>query len=117
MTLGPRWVDLDDAPEWTEDQWDRAELRIGDTVRPGHPCGSANRSDLVALSLSKGSPRRRRPRPLPRGRPQLADPHERSPARRRGWFGIAFQNNLPGIERSTIRAEPIADRAFAGDPA
>ena len=40
------WVDPDDAPEWTEDQFARAEIRIGDRVirpangtltRPGRP--------------------------------------------------------------------------------
>lgn len=27
----PDWAD-DDLPEWTEDQWDRAEIRIGDEI-------------------------------------------------------------------------------------
>lgn len=46
------WVDPDDAPEWTDDQWDRAELRIGDTViRPGRPKGSAKRP--VSLRLDQ----------------------------------------------------------------
>ena len=27
----PDWDD-DDIPEWTEDQWDRAEIRIGDKI-------------------------------------------------------------------------------------
>lgn len=40
------WVDPDDAPEWTQDQFDRAEIRFGDTIirpangtlnRPGRP--------------------------------------------------------------------------------
>ena len=36
------WVDPDDAPEWTDEMFDRAELRIGDTViRRGRPPGSA----------------------------------------------------------------------------
>jgi len=26
------WVDPDDAPEWTDDQWDRAEISIGGKV-------------------------------------------------------------------------------------
>ena len=35
------WVDPDDAPEWTDEMFDRAELRIGDTViRRGRPPGS-----------------------------------------------------------------------------
>lgn len=29
---GKRPIELDDAPEWTEEQFDRAELRIGDRV-------------------------------------------------------------------------------------
>lgn len=40
------WIDPDDAPEWTEDQFARAEIRIGDRIirpangtltRPGRP--------------------------------------------------------------------------------
>ncbi|MET0907443.1 MAG: hypothetical protein EON84_02640 [Bradyrhizobiaceae bacterium] len=32
------WVDPDDAPEWTEEMWQRAEIRKGDRViRPGRP--------------------------------------------------------------------------------
>ena len=40
------WVDPDDAPEWTDDQFERAEIRIGDRIirpangtltRPGRP--------------------------------------------------------------------------------
>ena len=46
------WVDPDDAPEWTQDQWDRAEIRIGDTViRRGRPPGSAKQA--VSLRLDK----------------------------------------------------------------
>ena len=31
------WVDPDDAPEWTDDQWDRAEISIGKViVRPAN---------------------------------------------------------------------------------
>ena len=29
--LPPEWAD-DDLTEWTEDQWDRAEIRIGDKI-------------------------------------------------------------------------------------
>ena len=29
--LPPAWAD-DDLPEWTPDQWDRAEIRIGDKI-------------------------------------------------------------------------------------
>lgn len=36
------WSDPDDAPEWTEAMFDRAEIRIGDTIiRRGRPRGSA----------------------------------------------------------------------------
>ena len=36
------WIDPDDAPEWRDAMFDRAELRIGDRViRPGRPKGSA----------------------------------------------------------------------------
>jgi uncharacterized protein (DUF4415 family) len=46
------WVDPDDAPEWTQDQWDRAEIRIGDKViRRGRPAGSTKR--LVSLRLDE----------------------------------------------------------------
>lgn len=34
------WVDPDDAPEWTDAMFDRAELRLGETVlRRGRPPG------------------------------------------------------------------------------
>lgn len=50
--LGTSWVDPDDAPEWTQDQWDRAEIRVGDTViRRGRPPGSAKQA--VSLRLDK----------------------------------------------------------------
>jgi hypothetical protein len=29
------WVDPDDAPEWTHEMFDRAEIRIGDKVIQG----------------------------------------------------------------------------------
>ncbi|WP_398476877.1 BrnA antitoxin family protein [Tardiphaga sp.] len=32
------WVDPDDGPEWTEEMWQRAEIREGDRIiRPGRP--------------------------------------------------------------------------------
>jgi len=43
---GESWVDPDDAPEWTDDQFERAEIKIGDRVirpangtltKPGRP--------------------------------------------------------------------------------
>jgi len=46
------WVDPDDAPEWTQDMFDRAEIRIGDKViRRGRPPGSTKR--LVSLRLDR----------------------------------------------------------------
>ena len=46
------WVDPDDAPEWTDEMFDRAELRIGDTViRRGRPPGSTKTQ--VSLRLDK----------------------------------------------------------------
>ena len=54
------WVDSDDAPEWTEDQWNRAEIARGDVVirpangtltTPGRP-KSANAKKSVHLRLS-----------------------------------------------------------------
>ena len=40
-SAGP-WVDPDDAPEWTDEMFDRAEIRIGESViRRGRPPGSA----------------------------------------------------------------------------
>ncbi len=54
------WVDPDDAPEWTDDQWDRAEFAIGGKVirpangtltKPGRP-KSAFPKKSVHLRLS-----------------------------------------------------------------
>jgi uncharacterized protein (DUF4415 family) len=46
------WVDPDDAPEWTDEMFGRAEIRIGDKViRRGRPPGSAKR--LVSLRLDQ----------------------------------------------------------------
>ena len=46
------WVDPDDAPEWTDEMFDRAEIRIGDRViRRGRPPGSAKRA--VSLRLDQ----------------------------------------------------------------
>ena len=48
----PVWIDPDDAPEWTDEMFDRAEIRIGDKViRRGRPPGSAKR--LVSLRLDQ----------------------------------------------------------------
>lgn len=48
----PDWIDPDDAPEWTDEMFDRAEIRIGDKViRRGRPPGSAKR--LVSLRLDE----------------------------------------------------------------
>jgi uncharacterized protein (DUF4415 family) len=57
----PTWIDPDDAPEWTEAQLARAELRVGDVVvRPaagtltkrGRP-KSASPKLLVSLRLDQ----------------------------------------------------------------
>jgi uncharacterized protein (DUF4415 family) len=54
------WVDPDDAPEWTKDQWDRAEFAIGGKVirpaggtltKPGRPKAAAPKRS-VHLRLS-----------------------------------------------------------------
>ena len=54
------WVDPDDAPEWTKDQWDRAEIAIGGKVirpangtltKPGRP-KKADAKVSVHLRLS-----------------------------------------------------------------
>jgi len=46
------WVDPDDAPEWTDEMFERAELRIGDKIiRRGRPKGSSKR--LVSLRLDE----------------------------------------------------------------
>jgi uncharacterized protein (DUF4415 family) len=55
------WVDPDDAPEWTDDQFARAEIRIGDRVirpangtltRPGRP-KSENPKKQVTIRLDQ----------------------------------------------------------------
>jgi uncharacterized protein (DUF4415 family) len=56
------WVDPDDAPEWTDAMFDRAEIRIGDTVvRRGRPPGSTKTQvslrlddDVIAAFRSQG---------------------------------------------------------------
>ncbi len=46
------WVDPDDAPEWTTEMFDRAELRIGEKIiRRGRPPGSAKAQ--VSLRLDQ----------------------------------------------------------------
>lgn len=46
------WVDPDDAPEWTEDQWDRAEIRHGDKIiRRGRPPGRTK--ERISLRVDK----------------------------------------------------------------
>jgi uncharacterized protein (DUF4415 family) len=46
------WVDPDDAPEWTDEMFDRAEMRLGDKViRPARAAGSARRR--VSLQLDQ----------------------------------------------------------------
>ncbi|MGE0774400.1 MAG: BrnA antitoxin family protein [Sphingomonadaceae bacterium] len=52
MPAQGEWVDPGDAPEWTAEMFERAELRIGDKViRRGRPKGSAKR--LVSLRLDE----------------------------------------------------------------
>ena len=56
------WVDPDDAPEWTDEMFDRAELRIGDTIiRRGRPPGSTKTQvslrldhDVIAAFRAQG---------------------------------------------------------------
>lgn len=46
---GGNWVDPDDAAEWSADQWDRAEIRVGErVVRPGRPpIGTATKQQVT----------------------------------------------------------------------
>lgn len=57
--LPPEWDDPD-LPEWTDEQWDRAEIRIGDKIirkatgtltRPGRPPLGENPKRQVTLRL------------------------------------------------------------------
>ena len=51
-SLESNWVDPDDAPEWTDEMFDRAEIRIGDTViRRGRPPGESKAH--VSLRIDK----------------------------------------------------------------
>lgn len=44
----PGWLDPDDAPEWTDDMFDRAEVKIGDQViRRGRPKGSGTKASVT----------------------------------------------------------------------
>ena len=46
------WINPDVAPEWTDEMFDRAQIKIGDTIiRRGRPPGSAKR--LVSLRLDQ----------------------------------------------------------------
>ncbi|HEX4293871.1 MAG TPA: BrnA antitoxin family protein [Rhizomicrobium sp.] len=54
------WTDPDDAPEWMDDQWDRAEIAVGGVVvrpangtltKPGRPKSAAPKKS-VHLRLS-----------------------------------------------------------------
>ena len=46
------WVDPDDAPPWTDEMFEDAEVRIGDKIiRRGRPKGSDKQ--LVSLRLDK----------------------------------------------------------------
>lgn len=44
------WIDPDDAPELTDEWFEKATFRIGDTViRPGRPKGSDKRAVSIRL--------------------------------------------------------------------
>ncbi|MHB9879822.1 BrnA antitoxin family protein [Pacificimonas sp. ICDLI1SI03] len=46
------WVDPDDAPEWAEEEWARAEIRHGDQIiRPGRPRGRTK--ERISLRVDK----------------------------------------------------------------
>jgi uncharacterized protein (DUF4415 family) len=48
----PDWIDPDDAPEWTEEMFEQADLKLGDKIiRRGRPPGSSKR--LVSLRLDE----------------------------------------------------------------
>jgi len=58
---GDTWIDPDDGPEWTEDHFARAEIRIGDRIirpangtftRPGRP-KSEDPKQQVTLRLDR----------------------------------------------------------------
>lgn len=50
----PTWTDPDDAPEWTDEMFDRAELSIGDTVvRPA--TGILTREGVRPVGRPRGS--------------------------------------------------------------
>ncbi len=60
IVIESSWVDDDDLPEWTDDQFDRAEFRIGDKlIRPangtltkaGRPPLGMNPKQQVTLRL------------------------------------------------------------------
>lgn len=69
----PGWIDPDDAPEWTDDIFDRAEIRIGDkVVRPADG------------TLTK------------RGRPKLDNPKQLVTLRLDGEIVKRFRDSGPG---------------------
>ena len=98
------WVDPDDAPEWTDEMFDRAELRIGDTViRRARPPGLAKTPTGLDQDPSLAPPGQRRHRRLPRARPRLAIAHERGAAQG-GGFGcrkLVHCHRNPDLGRST----------------
>jgi uncharacterized protein (DUF4415 family) len=78
--LPPEWAD-DDLTEWTEDQWDRAEIRIGDKIiRPAQG------------TLTK------------RGRPKLPDPKRQVTIRLDSAVIDGFRAKGPGWQ-SRVNAE------------
>lgn len=47
------WVDPDDAPEWTEEMFERADRMLGDTViRRGRPPGSTKSQASLRLNTA-----------------------------------------------------------------
>jgi uncharacterized protein (DUF4415 family) len=50
---GSVWTDPDDAPEWTDEMFDRADLMIGDTlIRRGRPKGSAKQQISLRIDTA-----------------------------------------------------------------
>lgn len=51
--LDDSWVDPDDAPEWTAEMFERADVMLGDTViRRGRPPGSTKQQVSLRLDTA-----------------------------------------------------------------
>ena len=78
------WVDPDDPPEWTEEQFDRAEIAIGgEVVRSAQgtltrPRGRPRKADAKVHTHIRLSPQAR---VFPRNRARVADAHRRGAPR------------------------------------